>query len=376
MKPENVMLIEREGDADFVKVLDFGIAKVDDAASTGDGGPSGPSSNVLTQLGAVIGTPEYMAPEQALGQPVDARADLYSIGLIFFEMLTGSHPFTGGALTVLRQQVTSDVPDLPIDTAGAEPGIQPILKRLLAKNPGERFASAAELLRSLDDHANEPVTEERPSGRSSLASVEIRTPPVERARRSAIAALATLEHGGRRTLARLKTLEEPARHMLAELRTREGRERCARAALVMLDAVGRRGLAVLAASRLVLRRAIADPTTLLTFVSENKRGITTLGAAGAGALLVLSLFSGTRAHPSTATSPTDSLETSSATPPPPAWSVAPVATGAPASDVGKNAWLRRHPRSIITPATSATARGSTLPQSAPSSTLPATAVDP
>src|SRR5580698_8149923 len=96
LKPENIMLVEREGDPDFVKVLDFGIAKVpvgeltneEPAASAASGAPK-----ILTQLGMVYGTPEYMAPEQALGQPVDARADLYAVGVMMFEMITGGRPF-------------------------------------------------------------------------------------------------------------------------------------------------------------------------------------------------------------------------------------------------------------------------------------------
>jgi len=88
LKPENVMLVERDGDPDFVKVLDFGIAKTD--VMTGD-----PAKPGLTRTGAVMGTPEYMAPEQAVGQQVDARSDLYSLGIIMYEMLAGFPPFSG-----------------------------------------------------------------------------------------------------------------------------------------------------------------------------------------------------------------------------------------------------------------------------------------
>src|SRR5439155_25927417 len=94
LKPENVMLVEREGDPNFVKVLDFGIAKVPvgEFSSERPGAPDG-GGQVLTQLGMVYGTPEYMAPEQALGQAVDARADIYALGVILFEMLAGVRPF-------------------------------------------------------------------------------------------------------------------------------------------------------------------------------------------------------------------------------------------------------------------------------------------
>ncbi|MEO6418370.1 MAG: serine/threonine-protein kinase, partial [Polyangiaceae bacterium] len=94
LKPENVMLVNREGEPDFVKVLDFGIAKVQIGELTaGNVKESGPGQPLLTQAGMVYGTPEYMAPEQALGQPVDPRADIYSLGIIGYEMLAGVRPF-------------------------------------------------------------------------------------------------------------------------------------------------------------------------------------------------------------------------------------------------------------------------------------------
>ena len=83
LKPDNIMLADRHGNPDFVKVLDFGIAKIigDEAAKT------------LTNAGAVFGTPAYMAPEQAHGKKADARADIYALGIILYEMLCGTHPF-------------------------------------------------------------------------------------------------------------------------------------------------------------------------------------------------------------------------------------------------------------------------------------------
>ncbi len=90
LKPENVMLVAREGDRDFVKVLDFGIAKVPVGELVGEPKTGG---QVLTQLGMVYGTPEYMAPEQALGQAVDPRADLYALGVMTFEMIVGARPY-------------------------------------------------------------------------------------------------------------------------------------------------------------------------------------------------------------------------------------------------------------------------------------------
>ena len=108
LKPENVMLVARDGDPDFVKVLDFGIAKVPVGELVGES--QGPGQ-VLTQLGMVYGTPEYMAPEQALGQTVDARADLYALGVIMFEMLAGVRPFEHESkVTLLGMHVTAPIP--------------------------------------------------------------------------------------------------------------------------------------------------------------------------------------------------------------------------------------------------------------------------
>ncbi len=148
MKPENVMLIERDGDPDFVKLLDFGIAKV---SGFGDASGEGGASGVLTRVGAVIGTPDYMAPEQAMGQAIDARTDLYSVGVILFEMLAGKRPFAGEAVTVLRQHVLAEVPELPVSApSNVAPRIAAMVRRLLAKDVANRFASATELLEAID----------------------------------------------------------------------------------------------------------------------------------------------------------------------------------------------------------------------------------
>jgi eukaryotic-like serine/threonine-protein kinase len=149
LKPENVMLIQRDGDPDFVKVLDFGIAKVPVGELSAAEASRGPAQPVLTQLGMVYGTPEYMAPEQALGQPVDPRADLYALGVITYEMLTGIRPFDHESkVTLLGMQVTAPVPPMSQRAPGAQvlPEIEAIVARLLAKEASLRFADARELL--------------------------------------------------------------------------------------------------------------------------------------------------------------------------------------------------------------------------------------
>jgi len=127
LKPPNVML--RENGA--VALIDFGLAR------SLDGNTSS------TQTGVLLGSPYYMSPEQALGEPLDARSDFYSLGVICYEMLTGSKPYTGNtAMEVLQQHVSAPRPVLPPDLAR----YQPLLTRLLAKSRGERPDSAHEII--------------------------------------------------------------------------------------------------------------------------------------------------------------------------------------------------------------------------------------
>ncbi|MGH7270371.1 MAG: serine/threonine-protein kinase, partial [Polyangiaceae bacterium] len=150
LKPENVMLVRREEDPDFVKVLDFGIAKVPVGAITG--GPHA-TGQQLTQLGMVYGTPEYMAPEQALGQEVDPRADQYAIGVMLFEMIAGARPYDHESkVTLLGMHVTAPIPRLRERCPGADvpPSIETVVTRLLAKEASARFADTRELVDALD----------------------------------------------------------------------------------------------------------------------------------------------------------------------------------------------------------------------------------
>jgi serine/threonine protein kinase len=140
LKPDNVMLVERDGDPDFVKVLDFGIAKV----TFGDLA----DQPALTRTGAVFGTPDYMSPEQALGQPVDHRSDLYALGILMFEMLTGTTPFEHDDPTmVLAHQITAPPPPLPEHVPAP---LASLVMSLLAKDVQQRPQAAAEVVQALD----------------------------------------------------------------------------------------------------------------------------------------------------------------------------------------------------------------------------------
>jgi serine/threonine protein kinase/Flp pilus assembly protein TadD len=139
IKPGNI-LFSRKGRP---VLADFGIAKAID------------SVGVLTQLGCSSGTPRYMSPEQILGKPVDGRTDLYSLGIVFYELLTGKPPFTANSDFDLRkQQVEQSPPPLPVSLSR----YQPVLDRMLAKDPAERFADAEALEEALG-HLS-PVTDE------------------------------------------------------------------------------------------------------------------------------------------------------------------------------------------------------------------------
>jgi eukaryotic-like serine/threonine-protein kinase len=137
LKPENVMLLEPHEGVGFVKVLDFGIAKFS----------SGNSSDAITRHGTIFGTPEYMAPEQARGDKVDERADLYALGVILYELLCGVAPFRAPEfVTVLLKQINERPPALPRSVPRA---LSDYVMSLLAKEPQDRPATAVDVGRSL-----------------------------------------------------------------------------------------------------------------------------------------------------------------------------------------------------------------------------------
>jgi serine/threonine-protein kinase len=148
IKPENIMLVDMGG-WERAKIVDFGIVKLIGDAEAAMGGGK------LTTTGLVFGTPAYMAPEQALGRAIDPRTDLYAVGTILFEMLTGRVPFDNpDPMMQMRLQVKAPVPRLDMLTQGAPwctPQLSVLVDAALSKNPDDRFPSAAIMMQALDD---------------------------------------------------------------------------------------------------------------------------------------------------------------------------------------------------------------------------------
>jgi serine/threonine-protein kinase len=172
LKPENVMLVTKGEDRDFVKVLDFGIAKVP-MESSAEPSEVQRSSSPITKTGMVFGTPEYMAPEQALGQTVDGRADLYAAGVILYEMLLGVRPFVADSQVGILSQQLSKSParfseHAPKHRIPVE--IERLCLQLLAKEVSARPSSAEELGRTIDELIGPPATKARRFALAGAAS--------------------------------------------------------------------------------------------------------------------------------------------------------------------------------------------------------------
>ena len=163
LKPDNVMLVERSGSTGLVKVLDFGVARV----RSNDEGTS------KTGVGRVVGTPAYMSPEQARGQGVDARSDLYALGLVLHELLTGKQTFTGDTVhLVMLQQVEAPPPPLPASTP---PRLAELVLRMLQKRAADRPQTMENVVQALE-----------------ALSETLAEPPLTRTARVALGAFAVL----------------------------------------------------------------------------------------------------------------------------------------------------------------------------------------
>lgn len=208
LKPDNIMLVSRQKDRDFVKVLDFGLAKVEKVEPGSDA-----PAQVLTKLGTVCGTPKYMAPEQCVGESLDGRADLYALGLILFEMLTGVHPFASDDISrTIRHQLTTPTPPFSrvAPNVRVPASLEAVVMRLTAKQPENRYDSATALLAALAEVAEKegilppepsavgmppsataaPTPADQPGSVQALSAADVRVEPslsTEGATRPAIA---------------------------------------------------------------------------------------------------------------------------------------------------------------------------------------------
>ena len=174
LKPENAMLTE-DGD---VKLLDFGLAKLLGPSLSED------RSTTDTQEGRIIGTPCYMSPEQARGLTVDARSDVFSFGVMFYELLTRRRPFTGATSVDLMASITRDEPP-PVNEVvpGVSAEVAAVVSRCLRKSPADRYADAGMLVKDLD--AACAAVENGLSRKDGISLVPEEKPPAKNERRAA-----------------------------------------------------------------------------------------------------------------------------------------------------------------------------------------------
>jgi serine/threonine protein kinase len=168
IKPANILL---EEGVERITITDFGLARAVDDAS-------------MTCSGVIAGTPQYMSPEQARGEPIDARSDLFSLGSVLYAMCTGRSPFRAETTYGILHRIANDTatsvcdvnPDVPV-------WLEHIIQRLMAKRPGERFESAAQvgdLLEKCLAHVQQPHTSRLPQEVLALAPKKTRRPPIEK----------------------------------------------------------------------------------------------------------------------------------------------------------------------------------------------------
>lgn len=175
LKPENIVLTTQGGIEDFPKVLDFGLAKMNDPD------PSTGSLRVLTQQGAIFGTPEFMSPEQAKGEPLDPRSDIYSLGVILYEMLTCKLPFKArNPMDFIAHHIKANPIPVHQRASGLELSEEHwrILSKALNKGRNDRYQSATEFA---DGLASWVVDGKRPTGEPEGRAVYVHKPPPEQA---------------------------------------------------------------------------------------------------------------------------------------------------------------------------------------------------
>jgi len=177
IKPANIMILP----SGVVKIMDFGIAK---------------AGGSMTSTGEVLGTPNYMSPEQVKGKPLDGRSDLFSFGVILYEMITGEKPFGGDNITTIIYKIVNEEPIPPRElNPEIHPGLNRVILKALAKTPQDRFQMGGDLVYALENYETLPEPEETPKSipaavfefpQQAAYTPTVKTPaPVVRARNGA-----------------------------------------------------------------------------------------------------------------------------------------------------------------------------------------------
>jgi len=170
IKPANIFLVKKPNGSAQAKVLDFGLAKIEQHTNE-----EREFASQLTGMGATVGTVSYMSPEQARGEALDARSDLFSLGVVMYEMATGRLPFRGNTSALVFVQLLGQMTPEPVRRLNEQvpPELEQIIMKLLAKNARARFQSATELTDELQELA------ERRSGWLSRVKMRIASAPKE-----------------------------------------------------------------------------------------------------------------------------------------------------------------------------------------------------
>ena len=160
IKPANVMLTS----GGQVKIADFGIARIE--------------SSSMTQAGTLLGTPAYMSPEQFMGQVVDARTDIYSSGVLLYQLLTGERPFEGGLSAIMHKALNTEPPAPSQLSVTAPPALDAVVRKAMAKRPEDRFASATVFAEAVRTALANPVSVVEPESEDEATMVAAPAPVV------------------------------------------------------------------------------------------------------------------------------------------------------------------------------------------------------